>query len=76
MVRTLRKQLMLLPLALACLAGCRGPVALRVKDAPTLAPTARTAPDFSAMDHTGKAVSLRAALADGPVVLVFYRGHW
>lgn len=35
-----------------------------------------TAPEFSLADQHGKHVSLRAALADGPVVLMFYRGGW
>ena len=35
-----------------------------------------TAPDFSLKDSSGKDVSLRDALAKGPVVLTFYRGVW
>lgn len=35
-----------------------------------------TAPDFRLEDHTGQDVSLAETLADGPVLLVFYRGHW
>jgi hypothetical protein len=34
------------------------------------------APDFELPDHTGRKVSLQAAYAAGPVLLVFYRGHW
>jgi hypothetical protein len=34
------------------------------------------APDFTLPDHTGTPITLSAALADGPVLLVFYRGHW
>jgi hypothetical protein len=60
----------------ALLAGCGGPVALRVKEQPTLAASAKVAPGFTSRDHLGRPVSLDAALARGPVVLVFYRGHW
>ncbi|MCP4868296.1 MAG: redoxin domain-containing protein [Proteobacteria bacterium] len=35
-----------------------------------------TAPTFTAVDHAGKEVSLSAALEQGPVLLLFYRGHW
>ena len=34
------------------------------------------APDFSAKDQYEKTVSLKDKLAQGPVVLVFYRGQW
>ncbi|MFE3195727.1 peroxiredoxin-like family protein [Nocardia sp. NPDC059240] len=34
------------------------------------------APDFTAVDATGRTFSLGTALADGPVVLAFYRGAW
>lgn len=34
------------------------------------------APDFTLPDSQGQPVSLNALLADGPVVLTFYRGHW
>ncbi|HUU82424.1 MAG TPA: hypothetical protein VM243_02865 [Phycisphaerae bacterium] len=34
------------------------------------------APDFTLPDHTGQPVTLSAARASGPVLLVFYRGHW
>jgi peroxiredoxin len=34
------------------------------------------APEFSLPDATGRPVSLRERLADGPVVLSFYRGEW
>src|SRR5258708_39898661 len=35
-----------------------------------------TAPDFALPDAYGHAVTLSALLADGPVVLTFYRGDW
>lgn len=34
------------------------------------------APDFRLEDHTGQTVSLADSIAAGPVLLVFYRGHW
>ena len=34
------------------------------------------APDFMLPDHDGRPVALREARAKGPVLLVFYRGHW
>lgn len=34
------------------------------------------APDFSAKDHSGNAVSLSALREKGPVVVLFYRGNW
>jgi len=41
-----------------------------------LAGELRTAPDFTLPDELGRPVSLAATLARGPVLLVFYRGHW
>ncbi|MFQ5590645.1 MAG: hypothetical protein ACE5HE_05750 [Phycisphaerae bacterium] len=38
--------------------------------------TLEVAPDFTLRDHTGEDVALGDALAQGPVLLVFYRGHW
>ena len=38
--------------------------------------TGETAPDFTLPDAYGKAVTLSALLAHGPVVLTFYRGDW
>jgi peroxiredoxin len=34
------------------------------------------APDFTGYDQTGKQVGLKKILAQGPVVLFFYRGNW
>lgn len=34
------------------------------------------APDFTLPDHTGRQVTLSEAWSRGPVLLVFYRGHW
>jgi len=35
-----------------------------------------SAPDFTLPDHLGTPVSLAAERTRGPVLLVFYRGHW
>ncbi|MHC4092704.1 MAG: hypothetical protein ACYSVY_20925 [Planctomycetota bacterium] len=35
-----------------------------------------TVPDFTLPDHTGRPVTLSQTLQSGPVLLVFYRGHW
>jgi peroxiredoxin len=35
-----------------------------------------SAPAFAAKDQYGKEVSLKALLAKGPVVMLFYRGQW
>jgi len=43
---------------------------------PTRLDQLTAAPDFTLPDHTGTPVTLSTALADGPVLLVFYRGHW
>lgn len=34
------------------------------------------APDFNAKDQNGKTISLKQALKNGPVVMLFYRGQW
>src|SRR5687767_13713002 len=34
------------------------------------------APDFALKDQQGNNVKLKDVLRNGPVVLVFYRGHW
>ena len=34
------------------------------------------APDFTLLDQDGNPVTLSTELASGPVLLVFYRGHW
>ncbi len=38
--------------------------------------TGTQAPMFNATDMQGNAFSLQQALKQGPVVLIFYRGHW
>jgi hypothetical protein len=42
---------------------------------PAGAPPER-APDFVLPDQDGRVVTLSSELARGPVLLVFYRGHW
>jgi hypothetical protein len=39
-------------------------------------PRLTQAPDFAVRDHSGATVRLNDALASGPVLLVFFRGHW
>jgi peroxiredoxin len=34
------------------------------------------APDFTLLDAEGTARSLGELVAEGPLVLIFYRGHW
>lgn len=34
------------------------------------------APDFSTKDQDGKTISLKQALKNGPVIMLFYRGQW
>lgn len=36
----------------------------------------QVAPDFALPDSTGARRSLAELTADGPLVLIFYRGHW
>ena len=60
-------------LAIAFVVGFFGLAA--VPEATTLT-TLEIAPDFTLPDHTNTPVSLRDARAAGPVLLVFYRGHW
>lgn len=43
---------------------------------PAAAIPATNAPDFTLEDQTGRPVTLSAEYARGPVLLVFYRGHW
>ncbi len=53
-------------------AGVYRPIARRAGQ--TLA--AAQAPDFTLADQTGAKVSLATLTANGPAVLVFYRGFW
>ena len=61
-------------LALAAMVsfGCK----LTPRDPASLTQTAQRAPEFDLVDHTGKHVNSTHLLANGPLVVVFYRGHW
>lgn len=61
-----------LALATAVLAsaGCR------LKSTGTPVASETSAPDFTLPDQDGKVTGLAGLRANGPVVLVFYRGHW
>jgi thioredoxin-dependent peroxiredoxin len=38
--------------------------------------TGEAAPDFELPESTGASRRLSELVAEGPVVLLFYRGHW
>ncbi|MFO0839394.1 MAG: hypothetical protein U1D55_12825 [Phycisphaerae bacterium] len=50
-------------------------VGLALPDAPA-SRTLAAAPDFELPDENARLVSLRSAYQSGPLLLVFYRGHW
>ncbi len=45
-------------------------------ESPTLVASGDVAPDFSLESIDGDHAKLSAAVSDGPVVLVFFRGVW
>ncbi len=51
-------------------------VGAKVPEAAAVTTCLSQAPQFTLPDHTGQQVSLGDALSTGPVLLVFYRGHW
>tara|TARA_R110002096_G_scaffold292224_2_gene486676 strand:+ start:123950 stop:124210 length:261 start_codon:yes stop_codon:yes gene_type:complete len=55
--------------------GCAGPSALTIDD-PATAPAPTTMPEIRGVDQEGTEFSLESALEKGPVVVIFYRGHW
>lgn len=57
-------------LVCATAASCR----VQTEQAPVA--TEQQAPDFSLPAHDGRTVTLAELSSRGPVVLVFYRGHW
>jgi cytochrome oxidase Cu insertion factor (SCO1/SenC/PrrC family) len=57
-------------LALACVPACR----LQTQAPPKA--VSQSAPTFTLPDHNGQPVELAKLRERGPVVLVFYRGHW
>lgn len=70
--------------ALIAAAGCASKSTATATGTPEAADAASTgAPEvgdrvqmFDLPSHDGERVALADALAQGPVVLVFYRGHW
>jgi hypothetical protein len=72
-VSVLRTLVVWIPLLFAL--GCSGPVVLKAKSVATLRSGAPIS-EISGVDHRGREFSLEAALAKGPVVVIFYRGHW
>jgi cytochrome oxidase Cu insertion factor (SCO1/SenC/PrrC family) len=75
MVGVMRRIVSLRALALAtalmgATAGCR----LHTERAPVAARA--LAPDFSLPAHDGRTVTLGELVAQGPALVVFYRGHW
>jgi hypothetical protein len=47
-----------------------------VKPAGEPLPVREKAPEFSLQSQDGETVSLTETLKQGPVLIVFYRGHW
>lgn len=47
-----------------------------LKGDPQGLPVSTAAPDFNISDQDEQPFALKDALKDGPVVLIFYRGHW
>ncbi len=62
--------------ALAITAGACAPKIKVAKQATMTQPEGKQAPDFVAVDHRGKEISLAREAANSVVALVFYRGHW
>lgn len=60
----------------AVLLAASGCIASLQVTAPASLATEAAAPDFQLPAHDGRVISLATELARGPVVLVFYRGHW
>jgi hypothetical protein len=58
--------------AAALSVGSLGCLAVRSPGPPEQAP----APPFALQDHRGRTVSLKELTAEGPAVVVFYRGFW
>jgi len=62
----------LLALKLGALTGLLG----QVPPAQAVARDATSFPAFSRVNHRGEAVTLDGYLAKGPLLVIFYRGHW
>lgn len=77
--RDSRRWVRVLGIADLALVGCLtfAYYALSVLPKPADAATSLVAaPDFTLRDERGREVSLKASYSAGPVLLVFYRGHW
>ncbi len=53
-----------------------GTFGLTLPDAQATPDAGAIAADFTLPDHTGRDVTLSRAWKQGPLLLVFYRGHW
>lgn len=69
------KRAFLIAVCVSLVVGCASPAALNVRNTATQ-PAPGRMPEISGVDHRGTEFSLDAALAKGPVVVIFYRGHW
>ena len=58
----------------ALLTVCVTCAPIRPRDEPLT--TERSAPDFLLPDQNGATVTLAALLANGPAIIIFYRGYW
>jgi hypothetical protein len=71
----LRRTLLAAPLcvlAVAAASGLGGCLATRGASVPA----GQIAPGFQLKSHEGRDVSLDGLVAQGPAVLIFYRGYW
>jgi cytochrome oxidase Cu insertion factor (SCO1/SenC/PrrC family) len=69
-VLVIRRRVLVAVVALAFAGGCR----LQPQGSPKT--VAERAPAFALPDHNGNQVELANLRERGPVVIVFYRGHW
>ncbi len=65
---------LLLGLAALAASAC-DPTALHTQSA-AIQTEVESMPEISGPDQTGTNFSMSDALAKGPVVVIFYRGHW
>ena len=71
----LRRFSSLLGLSMA-LAIPLGPAGCRLKTEQPPAAVERVAPELGLPAHDGSTVELADLVANGPAIIVFYRGHW
>jgi len=62
----------ILTITLGLLVGCLG----RLETRATPLSLDELAPGFTLQTHDGERLTLNGLLANGPTVIVFYRGHW